>query len=85
MAKRQSRRSVSFRAEVFVRLHDAAVADGTPLSAFVESIVTAALDRASVPAVSRDDALRRLGAWSSRSRVDPEERIENLRREAFGS
>lgn len=57
MSKRQTRRSVSFKSEVFERARRHC-SGAIPLAAWVEKVVTEALDDEGAPAVSRDEAVR---------------------------
>lgn len=60
-SKIQTRRTVSFRAEVYVRIVRAAEVHGLAAAALVESAVTSYLDMLGVEKVSRDEALVSLG------------------------
>lgn len=62
MAKKQTRRSISLRAEKFVRLERLAEKLGHNPTRLVELLVDAASEVHSVADVARDEALRCLGA-----------------------
>jgi hypothetical protein len=57
MAKRQTRRSVSLRAEVFVRAANLAKHLGMPLSAMVEDLIRDRADTEGIAEVPRAEAL----------------------------
>jgi hypothetical protein len=57
MAKKQTRRCFSVRAEVYVRLQRAAAAEGVPMTQVAERFINAALDAVGDPQVTRDEAL----------------------------
>lgn len=62
MARFQSRRAVSFRAEVFVALEDLCRAQGVSLASFVEDAVRNKMAIAGVALPSHADAVARLKA-----------------------
>lgn len=55
---RHTRRSVSFRAEFFERLRRYCKSEGAAMSACIEEEMTALMDAAGIPKVSRDEAVR---------------------------
>lgn len=59
--KIQTRRSVSLKAEVFVRLARTAEAHNRPVASLLESYVEHGLDLDDAPLVSREEALVSLG------------------------
>lgn len=75
--KRQTRRTVSFRAQVYERARRHASARDIPLAAWVEEVVTRALNEAHAPEIGRDEALVCIGAD-----VRPRE-LEGARSDAF--
>lgn len=90
MAKRQTRRSISLRAEVFVRLQNFTQRTAARDTRTVEAALTEYLNREGEPIVTREEALTRL-----RGRIAPapmsmpsapvgEDEIEEIRRRAFG-
>lgn len=82
MAKRQTRRSISLRTEVYVRLHDFTRATRQSDSAVTEKALAEYLDRHGAPTVTREEALDRM---SGRIRVAKgDDAIEEMRRRAFG-
>lgn len=61
MARKQTRRSISVRAEVYATLDKACSDNGSSVSAFVEDAVRAKLAAMGVAMVSREEALVYLG------------------------
>lgn len=57
MAKRQTRRSISFRAEVFERLRRFCEANDASMAGWVEKQITEVLDAHGEPVVTREEAL----------------------------
>ena len=55
--RRQTRRSVSFRAEVHERMRRRCEAQGVAVAAWLEQIVVRELDATETPSVSREEAL----------------------------
>jgi predicted DNA-binding ribbon-helix-helix protein len=60
VAKKQTRRSISLKAQSYARLEDLANAVGLPVSALVEDIVAAVCESNGIAEVSREDGLLRL-------------------------
>jgi len=60
VAKRQTRRSISFRAEAFERIRQHCKERGLPVSAWAEIMLGKAMDGAGTPDVAREDALAEL-------------------------
>lgn len=58
MSKRQTRSSISYRAEVFERARKHAEASGMTMTAYAEQALVAALDRDGAPMLERADAVR---------------------------
>lgn len=58
MSKRQTRSSISYRAEVFERARAHAEASGSTLTAYAEQALVEKLDRDGAPKVKRDEAVR---------------------------
>jgi len=79
-SQRQTRRTVSFKAEVFERMRRFCEKEGIPLARWVERMVTLGLDRAEQPKVTRGDALRALHAAPTERAA----KLEEARRRAFG-
>lgn len=71
MAKFQSRRAVSFRAEVFVALEELCKAQGVSLAAYVEDAVRNKMAIAGVELPSHEAAVARLKARAPRKEVPP--------------
>lgn len=59
-ANRQTRRSISFRAEVFERIRQHCEERGIPVSAWAEIMLSKAMDGVGTPDVAREDALAEL-------------------------
>lgn len=57
MSKRQTRRSISMRAEAFVRLREFCRLTDQAMSAFVEEAIAEALDRGGASEWTRTEAL----------------------------
>jgi hypothetical protein len=64
MAKRQTRRSISLRAEEYVRAQHLAEHLGLPVAAAIEAAIGKLADAEGVPKVDRADALRVLAKQS---------------------
>lgn len=77
MSKRQTRRSVSFRAEVFERIRRHCEKEGVSITGWVEGTLTSFLNHQGAPQVSRDEALRARG-------ILPDAEVEQMRKAAFG-
>lgn len=54
--RRWNRRSISFRRHVFERIYRHCEAQGIPVAQWMDRVVTAALDEAGAPQVSREEA-----------------------------
>jgi hypothetical protein len=61
MAIRQTRRTISLRAQVFATVQQHAAARGVSACSFVEAAITNALTAAGVDIMPRDEALKILG------------------------
>ncbi len=62
MAKKQTRRCFSVRAEAFVRLERAAASRGVPMAQLAERFIHFCLDHDGDPYVTREEALRAIAA-----------------------
>jgi hypothetical protein len=58
VSKRQTRRSISFRAEVFERIRRHCAKLGVSMTSWLEQRVTVALDDVNEPTVEREEAVR---------------------------
>lgn len=83
MSKRQTRRSVSFKSEVFERARRHCLG-ATPLAAWMERVITEALDDEGAPAVSREEAVRTLRENADIVRAEREREVEAQMARAFG-
>lgn len=77
MPSKSTRRSISFRAEVFERMRRYCEKHGVSLSRFCEEKLMLVLDVAEEPQVSRDEALRARG-------ILPDTEVEQMRKAVFG-
>ena len=66
MGKKQTRRSISIRGTIYARIKNYCDAEGIACSAYVEKLVTEALDAAGVPVV------KVAPAYPKRVRPEPE-------------
>lgn len=69
MAKRQTRRSISLRAQVFATVQQHALDRGVSACSFVEAAIVNALTAAGVDVIPRDEALRILAVQAEQKRV----------------
>lgn len=80
MSKKQTRRTISFRAEVFERMRRYCDREGIPMARWAEIVIASDLDARAVEKVDREEAVEAVTA-NRRSR---EAELEEMRRRAFG-